>query len=111
MLSDDSCVLRGEELVSDLELDTGVCNPCTNVWSDHCPEGDSIGGEHGINNELMSFAEYCGFVRRCINTEDSGPTEKEFFGRKLSASERTMFWHKIRQVWNGKEQPPGEMTI
>lgn len=59
-----------------------------------------------LDSGSITFSEYFQFHRRCINAKGSGPTEKEFFGRELTSSERTEFWHKIRPVWNGEEQPP-----
>ena len=59
-----------------------------------------------LDSDSITFREYCEFLRQCIHTEGSGPTQEEFFGRKLTASERAEFWHKIRPVWNGEEQPP-----
>jgi len=59
-----------------------------------------------LDSESITFREYCEFHRRCISTESSGPTEKEFFGRELSPSERTDFWHRIRPIWNGEKEPP-----
>jgi len=59
-----------------------------------------------LDNESITFREYCEFLRRRIHTEGSGPTQNDFFGRELTASERTSFWHKIRPVWNGEKEPP-----
>lgn len=61
-----------------------------------------------LDDESVSFEEYCEFHRRCIHDENGGPTEQEFFGRELSASERSEFWHRIRPIWNGEEEPLSE---
>lgn len=59
-----------------------------------------------LHKESITFREYYEFSCRRINTDGSAPTEEEFFGRKLTPSERTEFWHKIRPVWKGEQQPP-----
>jgi hypothetical protein len=61
-----------------------------------------------LHTESITFREYYEFSCRRINTEGSGPTEKEFFGRELTPSEQTKFWHKMRAVWDGEKQPPTE---
>lgn len=63
-----------------------------------------------LDRKSVSFREYCEFHRRCINAEGRAPTEKEFFGRELTPSERTSFWHQIRAVWNGEEEPPSRSS-
>ena len=59
-----------------------------------------------LDSESITFRQYCEFHRRCIHADGNSPTEKGFFGRELTPTERTEFWHKIRPVWNGEKQPP-----
>ena len=61
-----------------------------------------------LDDESISFEGYCEFHRHCIRAEGDGPTEREFFGRELSESERADFWHQIRPIWNGEEELPSE---
>lgn len=59
-----------------------------------------------LDSESVTFPRYCEFLRQTIYNEGDGPTQEEFFGRKLTASERTEFWHEIRPIWDGEKEPP-----
>ena len=63
-----------------------------------------------LDSESITFRDYCEFHRYCIHADGNSPTQKEFFGRELTPSERTSFWHQIRAVWNGDEEPPSRSS-